>query len=187
MTRKAQPQLINIRHHIGQWQHVRPDMDLSSVFFVMCALRLGKVIEEEFDRNCMERFELNGNDVRILLALRRAGAPYILRPTDIFKSLLITSGAVTKQVNRLLQRKMVERLADPAHAGGTLIQLNKRGLTVVDKVTDMLASDGRTHAALLTMPEEQRKVGLQFLVDLLTRMDEQARAKPATKRKKPSA
>lgn len=176
---KKENLLINITHNINQWKQVRPDSDLSSLFFVMCALRLGKVIEEEFDRNCHERFGLGANDVRVLLALRRAGPPYIMRPTDLFRSLLITSGAVTKQVNRLSQIKAVERLADPTHGGGSLIQLSKKGIALVEKVTDMLAGEGQTHEALMTMSPEQRQAGLDFFIDLLTRMDQITQAKAA--------
>src|SRR5260221_6575890 len=80
---------------------------------------------------CQARFGMSARDMRVLLALRRGGPPYALRPTDLFESLLVTSGAVTKQVDRLERRRLVKRLPDPEHGGGVLVQVPARGVADV--------------------------------------------------------
>jgi DNA-binding MarR family transcriptional regulator len=55
-----------------------------------------------------------------------------LRPTELFRALLVTSGAVTKQVDRLVAAGLVERLPDPSHGGGFLIRLTERGGSIAD-------------------------------------------------------
>src|SRR5258706_12624076 len=68
--------------------------------------------------------------MRVLFALRRGGPPYVKRPTDLFKALLVTSGAMTKKVDRLATLGMVERVQDPGHLGGFLFSLAKKGFPV---------------------------------------------------------
>ena len=112
--------------------------------------------------------------MRVLMALRRAGKPYMLRPTDIFQSLLITAGAVTKQVDRLLARGLVRRKPDPAHAGGTLVQLTASGLAAANEIATRVAGEGSVHEALASLPGAQRKRTQDFLLKLVDRIADEA-------------
>jgi DNA-binding MarR family transcriptional regulator len=164
--------MTDLRTTFGQWEAERPDLDLSSLYFKITILRLGKIIEDEFDRLCRTHHDLGANDMRVLLALRRSGEPCMLRPTDIFQSLLITAGAVTKQVDRLSARGLVRRRPDPTHAGGTLVQLTRSGRTVADEVITLIAREGRVHAALDRLPPAQRQKTLDCLLQLLDHLGE---------------
>src|ERR1700744_1306215 len=106
-----------------QWQRERSDLDLQSFLLSIYMMRLGTLVERGFDRYCQSRHRINGGDMRLMLALRRSGPPYVRRPTDLFRSLLVTSGAVTKKVDRLVDIGFVERLPDPTHSGGFLVHL----------------------------------------------------------------
>lgn len=163
---------MNIRETFKQWEAERPDLNLSSLSFSIAVLRLAKLIEDEFDKGCRDRFDLPANDVRVLLALRRSGEPYMLRPTDLFQALLITAGAVTKQVDRLSARGLVRRKPDPAHAGGTLVRLTAKGRAIADDITTMVATKGRVHTSFKSLPVAQRSVALAFLLDLMDRIDQ---------------
>ncbi len=111
-----------------QWEQARPDLDLGDFLLAIYLRRLGRLIESEYERMCQARFGMSAWDMRVLLALRRGGPPYAMRPTDLFEALLVTSGAVTKQVDRLQRRRLVKRLPDPDHGGGFRVQLTDRGL-----------------------------------------------------------
>src|SRR5260370_36408236 len=104
-----------------QWQRERGDLDLSNFLLAIYLMRLGSVIERDFDGLCQQRYRISGSDMRVLFALRRGGPPYVKRPTDLFKALLVTSGAMTKKVDRLATLGMVERVQDPRHLGGGFI------------------------------------------------------------------
>jgi len=164
----------DLKTTFGQWEAERPDLDLSCMYFKIAVLRLGKIIEDEFDSLCRAHHDLGANDVRVLLALRRAGEPNMLRPTDLFQSLLITAGAVTKQVDRLSARGFVRRKPDPAHAGGTLVQLTAKGRGVADAIATQVASEGRVHAALASLPDTQRQQALDSLLKLIDDLREGA-------------
>jgi DNA-binding MarR family transcriptional regulator len=157
----------DIRSTFEQWEAQRPDLDLSTLYFKITVLRLGKAIEDEFDRSCRIQHDLRANDVRVLFTLRRAGKPYMLRPTDIFQSLLITAGAVTKQVDRLSSRGLVKRKQDPSHAGGTLVQLTPKGITVSDEIAMVVSSQGKVHEAMENLSKSQQNKSLDFLLKLL--------------------
>jgi DNA-binding MarR family transcriptional regulator len=68
----------------------------------------------------------------VLTALRRAGAPYELTPTDLYRSGMVTSGAVTKRVAELERNGLVQRRPDPSDGRGTLISLTAGGLALVE-------------------------------------------------------
>ncbi|CAN5430378.1 hypothetical protein BH11PSE9_BH11PSE9_16990 [soil metagenome] len=74
------------------------------------------------------------NEVLLLLALRRMGSSYCLRPTDILKMHSVTSGTVTYRIDQLIKQDLAERIQDPADKRGYLIKLMPRGREVVDKV-----------------------------------------------------
>src|SRR5258708_17785494 len=122
-----------------QWQRERGDLDLSNFLLAIYLMRLGSVIERDFDGLCQQRYRISGSDMRVLFALRRGGPPYVKRPTDLFKALLVTSGAMTKKVDRLASLGMVERVKDPGHLGGFLIRLTKKGGQGADEMGEALA------------------------------------------------
>ena len=161
----------DIRSTFEQWEAQGLDLDLSTLFFKITVLRLGKAIEDEFDRSCRIHHDLRSNDVRVLFTLRRAGAPYMLRPTDIFQSLLITAGAVTKQVDRLSSRGLVKRRQDPNHAGGILVQLTAKGISVSEEIAMIVSSKGQVHEAMESLSKVQQNKTMEFLLKLLDELN----------------
>jgi DNA-binding MarR family transcriptional regulator len=106
------------------------DVDPADYLYLSYLSRLGRAIERIGQRHCLARYGLPFSDVRLLFALRRAGPSHALRPTDLFRTLLVTSGAITKQVDRLVANGMVERQPDPSHGGAFLIRMTERGREV---------------------------------------------------------
>jgi DNA-binding MarR family transcriptional regulator len=153
-----------------QWQRERGDLDLSSFLLAIYLMRLGTMIERDFDRLCQRDYRVSGSDMRVLFALRRGGPPYVKRPTDLFKALLVTSGAMTKKVDRLATLGMVERVQDPGHLGGFLIRLTKKGFRVADEMVETLAKRSAIDPAMGQFtPTEREQVGsfaLRMLVAL---------------------
>ena len=146
------------------WKKERPDIDLSNFVVGVQIVQMGRIIDTAYHDLCRTNFKVSGSEMRMLFALRRAGKPYCRRPTDLFKSLLLTSGAVTKQVNRLIKQKLVERLPDPTYAGGFLIHLTPRGLKVADEAADVL-----TERSVLTSAMRSFSPGERLQVEQLCR------------------
>ena len=153
-----------------QWQRERGDLDLSNFLLAIYLMRLGTMIEQDFDRLCHERYRVSGSDMRVLFALRRGGPPYVKRPTDLFKALLVTSGAMTKKVDRLGSLGMVERVRDPGHLGGFLIRLTRKGVQVADEMVEALAKRSAIAPAMgqftPTEREQVNRIALRMLTAL---------------------
>jgi DNA-binding MarR family transcriptional regulator len=101
--------------------------------FVLGFTIVSQLMEREFNRYTTAKFGMSPSTIRILLTLRRAGRP--MRPTDLFKQLIITPGAITKQVDRLEARGFVRRVFNSESKRGFLIVITKAGLTITDQAT----------------------------------------------------
>jgi DNA-binding MarR family transcriptional regulator len=161
-----------------QWQRERRDLDLQSFLLSIYVMRLGTLVERGFDRYCQKRHKINGGDMRLMLALRRNGPPYVRRPTDLFRALLVTSGAVTKKVDRLVEIGFVERLPDPTHSGGFLVHLTRRGLQSVEEAIEHLANHNPLAPAMERLSPEARQRGTDFALALLSDLELSADQEP---------
>jgi DNA-binding MarR family transcriptional regulator len=154
-----------------QWQRERGDLDLANFLLAIYLMRLGTIIERSFDRLCQERYGISGSDMRVLFALRRGGPPYVKRPTDLFRALLVTSGAITKKVDRLAALDMVDRLQDPGHQGGFLVCLTKKGVRVADLMVETLANQSVIAPAMQQLSKAEREQGSRFVLSALSTLE----------------
>lgn len=169
-----------------QWQRERRDLDLSDFLLAIYFMRLGTLVERAYGRMCERRYQISGTDMRVLLALRRGGPPYAKRPTDLFRALLVTSGAMTKKVDRLIEHGLVERMADPAHGGGFLIRLTRKGLQVVEEVVVTLAKESVIAPAMSQFTQAEREAGHQFALRVLAGLEQAGLAEPDSEDQAPS-
>src|ERR1700679_1146828 len=106
------------------------------------------------------RFKLERWGFDVLASLRRAGKPYQLTPTQLYGSLMLTSGAMTNRVDRLEAAGLVERLNDPADRRGVLVSLTKDGLKLVDKAVTAHMEVEQTMLASFSFKEREKFAGL---------------------------
>ena len=154
-TKTAGPE-SHIEDVVESWRRERPDLDLGDFLLAILVMRLGRQVDDKYDRLCRERYKISGADMRVLFALRRAGKPYSRRPTDLFRALLVTSGAITKQVDRLIQLGFVVRETEDNEDNARFrIQLTAAGLRVVNQATELLSKNSplRSGLAALTRAE----------------------------------
>jgi len=170
-----------------QWQRERSDLDLSDFLLAIYFMRLGTLVERAYGRMCERRYKVSGSDMRVLLALRRGGPPYAKRPTDLFRALLVTSGAMTKKVDRLVEQGLVERMQDPGHGGGFLIRLTRKGLQVVEEVVESLAKESVIAPAMSQFTPAEREVGSRFARRVLAGLEQAGLAEPDPDDEVPSA
>jgi DNA-binding MarR family transcriptional regulator len=98
---------------------------------------------------------LQTGELYVLLALRRSGKPYELRPTDLFRALLVTSGAMTKRVARLQKGGLILRVSANDDGRSELVRLTAKGLATADRGITEIAKvvENVTEASGLTKAE----------------------------------
>jgi len=108
------------------------------------ALHIARHQEQVFGR-----FGLNRGDVGVLSALRIAGPPNHLSPTQLFKGLMLSSAGITSRLDRLEKRGLVRRIRHPNDRRGVLVELTEEGRSVLnDAVAANTAAERDLVAAL---------------------------------------
>jgi len=69
----------------------------------------------------------------IVVGIRRVGEPYRLKPNELARSLLLSTGGTSNAVNQLEAQGLVRRIADPADARSTWIELTREGVALAER------------------------------------------------------
>ncbi len=116
---------------LGQWHRERPDLDLASLGLVGRLLRTAHLADATL-ADGLATYAVQPGWFDLMAALRRAGAPYELTPTQLARATMISSGGMTKRLDRLVDAGLVERRPDPGDRRGTLVRLTPRGVATID-------------------------------------------------------
>lgn len=140
---------------VAQWAVQRPDLDTDVMAVVGRLLAVGELIGRRLDRWAAE-YGLDRGQGDVVFTLRRAGPPYRLSPSRLAASLLVTSGTMTHRLDRLEQRKLITRVANPSDRRGTDVQLTEEGVRLADEaVARHVANEEELLAPLSAREREQ--------------------------------
>jgi DNA-binding MarR family transcriptional regulator len=117
---------------LAGWGAARPELGVDALQVTARLARLGAHLARRQEA-VFERFGLGRGEVGALSALRIAGPPHRLSPTQLGRGLMLSSAGVTSRIDRLERRGYVRRLPDPNDRRGVIIELTDEGLTVVDE------------------------------------------------------
>lgn len=156
---------------LDQWATARPDLDTAPVAIVARVGRIGRYFDHAVDR-LLGAYGLRRETWDILAALRRAGPPFRLSPTELYGAVMRTSGAVTNRLRRLEHAGLVRRRDDPGDGRGLLVELTDEGRALVDRAAPAHLENERRLLAALT-PSEQRTLAALLRKLLLAQEAEQ--------------
>jgi len=142
-----------------QWGRQRPDLDVTPMGVIGRISRAERMIDEQMKTTCAT-FKVERWGFDVLASLRRAGIPYRLTPTQLYSSLMLTSGAMTNRIDRLEEAGLVERLQDPADRRGVLVSLTKDGLKLIDKAVTAHMAVEETMLSSLSVNDRKKFAGL---------------------------
>ena len=143
----------------AQWARERADLDTSTIAIIARLGRVREYIDDGLERTFAEH-GLSRPAWDVLASLRRSGPPYRLSPTDLYRGLMRTSGAMTNRLQRLEQAGLIERIADPDDGRSLLVGLTPRGRELVDRVAPAHLENERRLLAALDPAEQQRLAAL---------------------------
>jgi DNA-binding MarR family transcriptional regulator len=120
---------------LAEWGRERPDLDVSPLGIFGRLFRTAHLADAALAGGAREhRLQMGWFD--LLAALRRAGEPYELNPSELMRATLLSSGGVTKRLDRLAEAGLVERRPDPTDRRGTLVRLTRKGKATVDRAVE---------------------------------------------------
>lgn len=142
---------------LAQWNRERPDLDTRAMGLVGRIQRAAAALRPRLD-DTHARSGLAGESFDVLASLRRSGRPYQLSPTQLYREMMLTSGAMTNRIDRLEEAGLVSRRPDPQDRRGTLVRLTAKGKALIDAATsEHVANEERLLAGLSA--REQLQLG----------------------------
>jgi DNA-binding MarR family transcriptional regulator len=145
---------------IAAWRRERPDIDVSSIAVLTRALLIGRHLQKARDR-ALRQLGTDTPTLEVLATLRRAGAPYRLRTSEIEAATSVTAGAISQRLDRLEERRLVERSRDPRDKRVIHVSLTKTGRRLID---DVVAGLMQAEEQLLTPFDERDRRTLERLL-----------------------
>jgi DNA-binding MarR family transcriptional regulator len=115
-----------------EWRRERPDLDPwpFAIFGRIWRLSANLLGDAE---HWLAPIGLTFESFSVIVTLRRAGAPYELNPTALYRESLLSSGAITNRIDRVEALGLVKRLPDPNDRRGTIVRLTPKGRALADR------------------------------------------------------
>jgi len=104
----------------------------------------------------LEPWELLPADLDVLGALRTQPGPWRLTPTELYRSLLLSSGGLTKILHRLEAAGLIERTANPEDRRSRMVALTAAGAALLARVMDVVVEHERQFLEPLGEAERQQ-------------------------------
>ncbi|MFF1695921.1 MarR family winged helix-turn-helix transcriptional regulator [Streptomyces sp. NPDC058257] len=152
----------------ADWRRERPDVDVSPQGVIGRLHRLADQLTEEL---CLVygRYGLNEGEFDVLCALRRAGEPYERAPGELAAHTMVTTGAMTKRIDRLERAGLVARRRSDDDQRGRIVALTRPGRELIDRAfTDHMRNERRLRDLLRPAESEALE---ELLTTWLSRME----------------
>ena len=95
-----------------------------------------------------------------------------MSPTELRRAVILTSGAMTNRIDRLEERGLVARVADPNDRRGVQVHLTGDGLALIERA--VAARVDSAHELVSRIDQAQRDQLAQLLRTLLVATPEEA-------------
>lgn len=140
-----------------QWRRERPDLDVSPLGVIGRLHRLGAHLTAELLPVFAEH-GLGEGEFDVLAALRRRGAPFELAPGELARHTMVTTGAMTKRIDRLEAAGLVHRRRSDADRRSRVVALSAAGIELIDVA---FAAHVRNEQRLLEALSAEQRASLE--------------------------
>ncbi len=146
-----------------QWARELPDIDTEPMGILGRASRLTNLFRPSLEAT-FARFGLDRGEFDVIATLRRSGPPYRLTPTQIYTSLMISSGGLTHRLDRLEKAELIRREKSPEDGRSMLVALTDAGILRVEEACRAHVANGAAFLEVLDAKERS------LLADLLRKL-----------------
>ena len=127
----------------AEWRRERPDVDVSPQGTIGRLHRLAAHLTTELAA-VYERHGLGEGEFDVLAALRRAGEPFERAPSELAQHTMVTTGAMSKRLDRLAAADLVVRRAAEGDGRRRVVALTPAGRELIDAAfTEHMANERR--------------------------------------------
>lgn len=123
MSKSAEDHVDRLR---AQWARELPDVDTQGMEILGRARRITLRVRPPIEAVFAEQ-GLDTGEFDVIATLLRSGPPYRMRPTELFKSLMISSGGLTDRLARLTRAGLIRRSASEGDARSLPVELTEEG------------------------------------------------------------
>ncbi|WP_417549586.1 MarR family winged helix-turn-helix transcriptional regulator [Methylophaga sp.] len=118
---------------ITQWRNENSEADLLPMAILGRLAKLDKYIDNDI-LHCHDQHDLRQGEFDVLATLRRSGKPYSLTPSELYQSMMLTSGAMTSRLDRLETKGFIRREHSKSDRRSVQVILSAEGKDKVDAV-----------------------------------------------------
>lgn len=139
---------------VRQWNKEHPELDASPLHILSRVFRLSKKWQQEVSE-LLKEFQLEYWEFDVLTALLRHGRPYALSAAVLSRTCLLSFGAMTNRIDRMVERDLVQRQADSDDRRKVVIALTLKGKTLARKASKKRFELGKSNIEGLTSTEQK--------------------------------
>lgn len=138
---------------LQQWREQRPDIDCSPMGVIGRLIRANRIIEKQL-KAPYEQHDLSFVEFDILATMRRCNEP--LTPTELYKVLMMSSGAMSTRIEHLVKRGLIKRIASDEDRRSCKVILTDNGLALIDKVVEAHVANEEQILTPLSLEEQEQ-------------------------------
>jgi DNA-binding MarR family transcriptional regulator len=111
----------------SEWRRELPDLDTEPMSILGRAKRLSNLVSSSIEET-FAAFDLDRGEFDVIATLRRSGSPYRLTPTELYTSLMLSSGGLTHRLDRLEKAGLIRREKSPSDGRSVHVVLTDEGI-----------------------------------------------------------
>lgn len=142
---------------LQQWDDTRPDLDCSPMGVVGRLRRVNMSWKNQLDSTFKQQ-SMSSIEFDILATLRRNQIP--LTPTELYQTLMISSGAMSTKIEALVQRGLIKRIASENDRRSCKVTLTDLGITTLDNALEAHVANMNNMLSALNSEEQNQLAGL---------------------------
>jgi len=142
---------------LKQWKTQQPELDCSPIAVIGRVERAKQLIEKRIVPTFKE-YALSNIEFDILATMRRNATP--LTPTELYRSLMLSSGAVSTRIEQLVKRGLIERQYNEEDRRSCHVVLTEAGIELINAAFKAHINNEKELLAPLTTTEQTELAAL---------------------------